>query len=113
MPHTDHDLELRHELLPERQREAVARILPAPRLMLAETLDHLTPTGLQWNKSRFVPPVLRERDGTIPASAELVENLVVHVDEAGVLPVPLGVVRGGRNQFRLRAQIHAHDVQES
>ena len=112
MSQADHDFEIRYELLPKRKGQAVAGILPTPVLVRVELLDRMPGADLQRSESRPSFRISGQRDGAVPAAAELVEDLVVHVDEGRVLPVPLGILRGRGDEIRLLAEIHAHDAQE-
>src|SRR5918992_3499888 len=96
-----------HDLPPESQGQRGPWILPAPRTVGGELGDQLPCELLQLEELLVVLPALGQLRRDVPTASEPVEEAVVELVEAPVLPVALTVSRVRLEQVLSGAQIDA------
>src|ERR1051325_1721063 len=84
--HHDHRFQFGHEILPERQRQAVARIFPAPDIRRTKPLNQKPALHAQgvdtWHVGKFLVSSWRK----VPRATECLEQLVIQRDKAQMFP---------------------------
>src|SRR5204863_636686 len=107
VPETDDDLERAGGLLPEREGDARARVLPAPRLAAGERLHELLGFRLERGDVVALEPAGGELWRRVPAAAESGQQALVQLDEPEVLAEAGRVVGLRRHQVALRPEMEA------
>src|SRR5579875_1353644 len=75
--HADEHLDLRQQLSPQRQRQAVARIFPPPRFAALQATDQLPSLFAQAAQTWLILPARFGMGRTVPAATQLLQDGIV------------------------------------
>jgi hypothetical protein len=109
--HDDERFQPGQKILPKRQRQTVARILPAPDACGSKSFDQQLRFQTQWVKPglREILVSLRRQ---IPGTAELIQQFVIQRHEPQMFPEAIRVIGLRGHQFILWTQVEAASTQK-
>ena len=110
IPHDDECFQFRQKVLPERQCQTVARILPTPDACRIKSFDQQP----RFHTQRIKPgacEILVSLWRQIPGAAEFIQQFVVQRHEPQMFPETLGVIGLRWHQFAFWPQVEPASMQ--